>query len=78
MSDTAAMLRELLEWALDACHQGTGSPFGGGPGWHLFESTYEDAEDLLPRVAEHLGLRIITVSAPRPVAKLVPLEAPPT
>jgi hypothetical protein len=47
----ALLLSELYKWALDACAQGTGTEFGA-PEWnHMFISTWEDAEDLLPRVA---------------------------
>ena len=59
MSDEA-LLRELLEWAMDACHQGAGAPIEPGTAWHGFLSTWEDAEELLPRVADRLGLEIVT------------------
>lgn len=48
-------LRELHDWALDACCQGTGTIFGT-PEWnHCCTSTWEDADDLLPRIAALLA-----------------------
>lgn len=52
--DDRALLRELYEWALDACHQGTGEPFQSTPTWHAFTSTWEYADELLPRVKARL------------------------
>ena len=57
-------LEELLSWALDACHQGAGESFMSSPVWHGFLSTWEDAEELLPRVAALLGTKIIQVEYP--------------
>ena len=52
------LLTELFEWAKWACLQGTGTEYGT-PEWdHLFISTWEDADDILPKVAEHLGLSL--------------------
>lgn len=48
------LLVELYNWAEDACEQGTGQP-RGEPGWHSFISTWEEADELLPRVAKALG-----------------------
>lgn len=48
------LLAELYEWALDAAHQGTGQPMTTR-GWHAFMSTWEEADELLPRVAAYLG-----------------------
>ena len=53
-SELADALDELLDWALDACHQGTGQPFGT-KGWHMCMTTWEQADELLPRVARLLG-----------------------
>lgn len=50
-----AALEDLYEWSLDACHQGAGKPFASDSTWHGFLSTWEDADDLLPRVAAVLG-----------------------
>jgi hypothetical protein len=55
MKDDRALLEELYEWALDACHQGSGSPFQSEPTWHNFMSTWEEADELLPRVAKAIG-----------------------
>lgn len=50
-----ALLAELAEWAVDACQQGAGGdPFNGPPGWDACLSTWEEADELLPRVAEFL------------------------
>lgn len=50
-----AKLRELYEWGLDACLQGTGHEFDG-PEWHNYcISTWEHADDLLPEVRELLN-----------------------
>lgn len=62
---TETLLRELLEWALNACHQGAGKAFMEDNVWHGFLSTWEDAEELLPRVAASLGLSIVRVETPR-------------
>lgn len=48
-----ALLMELYEWSLDACHQGSGAPFGS-PQWHCYISTWEEADELLPRVLAFL------------------------
>jgi hypothetical protein len=48
-------LEELLWWAVDACEQGTGQSITT-PFWHAHMSTWEEAEELLPRVAGVLGL----------------------
>ena len=48
-TDLEAALRELREWAEDACHQGAGEP-RGVKGWHMYTSTWEYADELLPRV----------------------------
>lgn len=45
-----ALLHELYEWALDACSQGSGNTFRETPTWHNFMSTWEWADELLPRV----------------------------
>lgn len=52
--ESRELLAELYDWALDACHQGAGAPMTE-PAWHGFTSTWEDADDLLPRVAAALG-----------------------
>lgn len=49
------LLAELYEWALDACHQGTGQPFQEHPRWHMCISTWEQADELLPRIAAALA-----------------------
>ena len=52
------LLADLFEWAQWAALQGTGTEYGT-PEWdHWFISTWEDADDILPRVAEHLGIEI--------------------
>lgn len=48
-------LHSLYDWALDACHQGTGNPFEPGRPWHLHMSTWEQADELLPDIAKVLG-----------------------
>ena len=48
------LLGELYHWALDACHQGTGEAFQSSPTWHVFMSTWEEADELLPRVHDAL------------------------
>ena len=48
------LLGELYHWALDACHQGTGEPFQSSSTWHMFMSTWEEANELLPRVRDAL------------------------
>lgn len=42
-------LDELWDWAIDACGQGTNSDLHD-PTWHMFMSTWEHADELLPRV----------------------------
>ena len=42
-------LDELWDWAIDACVQGTNSDLRD-PTWHMFMSTWEHADELLPRV----------------------------
>lgn len=54
LATATALLRDLHEWALDACHQGAGEPFQASPTWHMFMSTWEHADELLPQVAEWL------------------------
>ena len=66
---TDHLLRALLEWSLDACHQGAGKALNEDGSWHGFLSVWEDAEELLPRVADALGLSIIRVETPRPGMK---------
>jgi hypothetical protein len=51
------LLAELHTWALEACHQGAGSPLGSSPSWHLFLSTWEEADELLPRIERFLAVR---------------------
>lgn len=46
---------EMLWWALDACDQATDG-YKSGPGWHYFMSTWEQAEDVLPRFARAIGV----------------------
>jgi hypothetical protein len=55
--EARALLGELLDWAIDACHQGSGNAFGSSPTWHNFISTWEDADELLPRVTDALVAR---------------------
>lgn len=50
------MLQRLLDAYIDACHQGTGEEPLSKPGWHMFLSTYEEAEDLIPEVRKLLCL----------------------
>ena len=53
---THNLLVDLYEWALDACEQGGGGgPFGLDVAWHSFISTWEDADELLPRVRVAIG-----------------------
>jgi len=54
LADARPLLEELYEWALDACYQGAGEPITA-PRWHMNISTWEDADDLLPKVAKFLG-----------------------
>lgn len=48
------LLRKLYEWSLSAFHQGTGTEFWSPERYHMFISTWEDAEDILPLVREYL------------------------
>lgn len=48
-------LVELLDEYIDACHQGSGNEPLSSPTWHNFMSTYEYADDLIPRAQALLG-----------------------
>lgn len=51
-----ALLQQLLDAYIDACTQGAGMAPMSAPGWHMFLSTYEEAEDLIPIVRKALNL----------------------
>ncbi len=50
MTEAEILLHELLDAYVDACWQGTGNEPLSSPSWHNFLSTYEDADELIPRV----------------------------
>lgn len=53
LQELEAAAAELHEWAIDACCQGTETdgPFGDDNCWHAFMSTWEQADEMLPRLA---------------------------
>lgn len=63
--DAQALLAEMYPWALSACGQGARAPYGA-PEWHSYIGVWQDAEDLLPRVAELLGVPIPGVAEEQP------------
>lgn len=52
---TQHLLIELFEAYEDACWQGTGNEPLSSPRWHNCISTYEEADELIPRIREFLG-----------------------
>lgn len=54
MVEAELLLAELLDAYIDACHQGSGNEPLSSPTWHNFLSTYEEADELIPRVQTFL------------------------
>ena len=48
------LLQELLDAYIDACAQGTGVEPLSSPSWHMYISTYEEADELIPRARDYL------------------------
>lgn len=61
------LLGELLDAYIDACRQGAGVEPLSSPHWHMFLSTYEEADELIPRVQSFLGRPISGQQAPSSV-----------
>ena len=49
-----ALLAAAVDALEDACLQGTGAASLDEPGWHMFMSTYEHADELLPSLRDAL------------------------
>lgn len=49
------LAQELLAGYEDACNQGTGEVPLSSPTWHHFISTWEEADELIPRARAMLG-----------------------
>lgn len=54
VSKLRALAAELLDAYIDACHQGSGNEPLSSPTWHNFISTWEEADELIPRAREIL------------------------